>query len=108
MAQKKHMNECLLCGDKFPYCGHCTDEREDWREVACSWAHFSYFKPIIEYTRGILTKNEAKARLMEAQDIFGKVKMKPSIMKVFNEITYVAPIAEKKKSKKFEKNEGTE
>lgn len=102
------MNECLLCGDKFPYCGHCTDDRFDgWRDVACSWAHYVFLKPIIEYTRKIISKNEAKAQLDDAQAIYGKVKMIPSVKKVFDEITYVPVEVAKKKPKKKETDEET-
>ena len=103
------MNECLLCGDKFPYCGHCNDDRYDaWRDVACSWSHYVFLKPIIEYTRKVIDKNEARTRLNDAKTVYGDVKMIPAVKKVYNEITYVSEPAkkiDKKSEKKVAKKE---
>ena len=99
MAKKIYYNECLLCGDKYPYCGHCNDDRYDaWRDVACCWSHYAYLKPIIEYQRKEISKDGAKKTLEDVSAVYGKVKMEDFIRKTFNEI-----MAEPKTEKKAKK-----
>lgn len=101
MAQSKYMNECLLCGEKYPYCGHCSDDRYDaWRDVACCWSHYVFLRPIIEYKRKTITKSEAKEQISEAEEIYGKVNMISSVKKTYDEINQTETLSGKKRVKK--------
>lgn len=90
--------QCLACGKEFKPCNTCIktiDEMYQWRRVVCCMEHFNYHMPIIQYTRGQISKAEAKETLTQAINNFGEIEFADNVKAIANEI-----LAEEKKSSK--------
>lgn len=80
---------CMVCGKEFKICNTCINksaEQFQWKRVVCCREHFAYHMPIIQYTRNIIDKYEAKEELDHAFSEYGDVNFVESVRDIVNEI----------------------
>lgn len=85
--------QCSVCNKEFTPCTSCSklsvffnDTAYQWRKVVCCVEHFYYHLPIIDYSRGKVSKNEAKEQLLNCIDKYGKIDFNDNISKIVDEI----------------------
>lgn len=91
--------QCLVCGSKYQSCIFCDSQNDflAWRSVVCKPEHMAYHIPIIAYVRKIISKNEARQQLLEAEKEYGKIEYAKNIKDVVSEIKTTSK-GEKKKT----------
>lgn len=64
MSKKR---ECLVCGKKYQYCGHCNKNNvvETWKNIYCSKECREVFSICSNFEGGIITQEEAYNKLTE-------------------------------------------
>lgn len=98
---KTPMKICQVCGKEFPACSYCEKigEGYSWRTVVCCREHFYFHMPIIQYIRNEISKEEARALLITAEERYGKVTYLPQIQTVVDKI-FTEDIPKKKSMRK--------
>ena len=88
MAEKKHLNECRLCGTYYPSCGYCdsTNKNNSWRKVACCWGHYLALQPMIKYDKKSITKDEARAEIEDIIKEYGEFTVSNNMKSIYDEI----------------------
>ena len=83
-----YYKECLVCGKTYEACPYCDSQSNfyAWRSVVCCEEHMAYHIPIISYIRKIISKEQAKRDLLDAERTYGKITYAPEIKDVVTEI----------------------
>lgn len=88
-----NQKQCMVCKAMFIPCTSCDklkvfykDEIYQWKKVVCCSEHFFYHLPIIEYKRGMITKEEAKEQLQNAIDKYGNLDFNDNVKFIVEDI----------------------
>lgn len=101
----------MVCKAYFEPCNSCDklkvfykDEMYQWRKVVCCPEHFLYHVPIIEYSRGQLSKEQAKAELLETIKNNGNIDFNDNVKSIVAEILSDDKATDKTTKSKFKKS----
>lgn len=62
------LKECGVCKAQFKPCNDCPNTAYSWRKTVCCAEHSGAFIAILEYSRGLKTKEETK-KVLKGLDI---------------------------------------
>lgn len=87
---KKNNKECMICGNRYTFCLNCGtyDKLPRWMAMFDEEICRSVFYIISDYKAGIITKNEAKNKLIEIKAT--SLKFVPLVQRAIDEIMSIS------------------
>lgn len=98
MAKKDAIRHCVVCGEEYEYCPHCSQDRnkEPWHFNFHNKNCFNMYYIVSDYIGGEITKEMAQEKLLEA-DLSYMDKFNGKIAETVNQL-----LAEDKKPEEKE------
>lgn len=83
------LKQCGVCKKEFEPCNQCPSSGYAWRKTVCCVEHSIPFLAILEYKRGLKSKDDA----MEILNNYKSIDYNDIAKTIYDEIMYV-PVAE--------------